>query len=231
MTAVIRVCSAGLQCSATETRLLIREVWESIRRRRRRERERKKNPPSPHRLVFFLSSPFTSPPLPPSFHCKWVWSLSDVIQLISLRFNYKRKHPSYPSPLDRGSTFSNKLPLVSQESLNYSFYYAFSPLSSPFVFSLSLSLSLRESIVSFSPTGLRQCWCRPLSQIWHLIYCKRDVDTPLGTSRIKWGSLKHCLACWCTYRHAVLWIWTADFFFLTLSVPRSRVSMAQGVFK
>ena len=87
-------------------------------------------------LPLFLS-PFTSPPLPPSFHCKWVWSLSDVIQLISLRFNYKWKSPSYPSPLDRGSTFSNKLPLVSQESLNYGFYFSFIPL----FFSLS-SLSL-----------------------------------------------------------------------------------------
>lgn len=54
--------------------------------------------------------------------------LSDVIQLISLRFNYKRKSPSYPSPLDRGSTLPNKLPLVSQESLNYSFYFSFIPL-------------------------------------------------------------------------------------------------------
>lgn len=78
-------------------------------------------------------SPFTTPPLPPSFHCKWVWSLSDVIQLISLRFNYKCKHPSYPSPLDRGSTFSNKLPLVSQESLNYRFYSCFYPASLPLV--------------------------------------------------------------------------------------------------
>lgn len=59
-----------------------------------------------------------------------------MIQLISLRFNYKRKHPSYPSPLDRGSTFSNKLPLVSQESLNYRFYSLFAPFP-PFVLLLS----------------------------------------------------------------------------------------------
>lgn len=52
-----------------------------------------------------------------------------MIQLISLRFNYKAKSPSYPSPLDRGSRLPNKLPPVSQESLNYSFYFSFLPLS------------------------------------------------------------------------------------------------------
>lgn len=56
-----------------------------------------------------------------SFHCKWLWSLSDLIQLISLKFNYKQKSPSYPSRLNRGSTLPKKLPLISQESLNYTF--------------------------------------------------------------------------------------------------------------
>lgn len=112
---------------------------------------RKKKPSFPSSPLFFLPpSPFTSPPLPPSLHCKWVWSLSDVIQLISLRFNYKRKHPSYPSPLDRGSTFSNKLPLVSQESLNYRFYSLFAPFPS-----LRFASLLRS--VLFSGTGLLHC--------------------------------------------------------------------------
>lgn len=69
-----------------------------------------------------------------------------MIQLISLRFNYKRKRPSYPSPLDRGSKFPNKLPLVSQESLR-----VFTLLLSHYfslVFSLS-SLWSHQSIFFF----------------------------------------------------------------------------------
>lgn len=75
-----------------------------------------------------------------------------MIQLISLRFNYKRKSPSYPSPLDRGSTLPNKLPLVSQESLNYSFYFSFIPL-----FPLS-SPSPPSGLISLSPCS-RTCLC------------------------------------------------------------------------
>lgn len=81
-----------------------------------------------------------------------------MIQLISLRFNYKRKSPSYPSPLDRGSALPNKLPLVSQESLNYSFYFSFIPLfplsapsTPPGLVSLS---SLTQVCVFYIETGL-----------------------------------------------------------------------------
>lgn len=83
-----------------------------------------------------------------------------MIQLISLRFNYKRKSPSYPSPLDRGSMLPNKLPLVSQESLNYSFYFSFNPLfplsspSPPPVF-ISLSSCSRTYLCFLFRTGLR----------------------------------------------------------------------------
>lgn len=70
-----------------------------------------------------------------------------MIQLISLRFNYKRKRPSYPSALDRGSTFLNKLPLSSQESLNYSFYFAFIPLFLPLLPPVPLAPSLSPAFV------------------------------------------------------------------------------------
>lgn len=129
MTAAIRVCSAGLQCRAAQRASLserFRSWWGGGGGEGRREKTLLP-------LITSFSLPpslFASPSPPPSFHCKWVWSLSDVIQLISLGFNYKCKHPSYPSPLDGGSTFSNKLPLLRQESLNYHFYSRFPPCSS-----------------------------------------------------------------------------------------------------
>lgn len=115
MTAVIRVSLAGFQCTTSRNTAPYQRGLGAD----------KTPPPKKRENLSFI---FTSPPLPPSIRHKWVWSLSDVIQLISLRFNYKRKSPSYPSPLDRGSTLPNKLPLVSQESLNYSFYFSFIPL-------------------------------------------------------------------------------------------------------